>query len=293
MNQCNKPLGLCSTTPKQKFWLLDPTELYKNNNYMEFIPTSNMSRHQQLNALTRFFIYLTLLLLIFKKNDKWLYLPLIGLVLILIIYGINTTDTFSNIKEFDRIMDLRLNKLINNDNNADLHHDNKEITGVKVLHEDLNNCNRSNPNLQSGYIDSEGDIILGDKYNVNTCDDPKLYTFDEILDYEKNTCRQPDLANPFMNPNIIDYNNGPIPQAGNVDDDEIKENMRVNFNHNLFRDIDDLWERENSQRQFYTIPNTAIPNHQTEFAEWLYKIPKTCKEDHQQCLRYEDLRFKR
>ena len=49
----------------------------------------------------------------------------------------------------------------------------------------------------------------------------------------------------------------------------------------------------NSQRQFYTMPNTTIPNAQDDFAKWLYANPKTCKEDQEFCLRYEDVRAKR
>jgi hypothetical protein len=41
------------------------------------------------------------------------------------------------------------------------------------------------------------------------------------------------------------------------------------------------------------MPNTVIPNKQDEFAKWLYLQPKTCKEDQEQCLRYEDVRSKR
>ena len=65
------------------------------------------------------------------------------------------------------------------------------------------------------------------------------------------------------------------------------------FNNNLFREVDAVWERENSQRQFYTVPNTSIPNQRNEFAEWLYKSRATCKEDNNNCYNnyYSDLRF--
>jgi hypothetical protein len=65
------------------------------------------------------------------------------------------------------------------------------------------------------------------------------------------------------------------------------------FNHNLFKDVNDVFGKMNSQRQFYTMPNTTIPNAQDDFAKWLYANPKTCKEDQEFCLRYEDVRAKR
>ena len=121
--------------------------------------------------------------------------------------------------------------------------------------------------------------------------EPNLYTVDELIDYQKNTCRKPTEQNPLMNPNVLEYNDGDPPVACNEDDDNIKDNINVSFNHGLFRDLDDLYERKISQRQFYTIPNTAVPNNQTEFAKWLYKLPDSavCKVTGNNCLRYRNL----
>jgi hypothetical protein len=73
----------------------------------------------------------------------------------------------------------------------------------------------------------------------------------------------------------------------------IKDEIEENFSFNLYRDIDDLFDKNNSQRQFYTTPITTIPNDQGSFARWLYEVPSTCKEDQENCLRYEDLRYNR
>ena len=58
---------------------------------------------------------------------------------------------------------------------------------------------------------------------------------------------------------------------------EIKEEIEDNFEKGLV-DID-VFGRKNSQRQYYTVPVTTIPNKQTELANWLYKTPSTCKEE--------------
>ena len=40
-----------------------------------------------------------------------------------------------------------------------------------------------------------------------------------------------------------------------------------------------MFGRSQSQREFYTMPSTSIPNDQGSYQDWLYKIPgKTCKE---------------
>ena len=105
-------------------------------------------------------------------------------------------------------------------------------------------------------------------------------------------CRPPTNDNPFMNPAVSDYNTN-VPSACNTDDEDIKNEIKRTFNYNLYMDIDDVFEKVNSQRQFYTVPNTSIPSNQEDIANWLYRVPETCKQDQEQCLRYEDLRFKR
>lgn len=79
--------------------------------------------------------------------------------------------------------------------------------------------------------------------------------------------RPTTVNNPFMNIPITDYN---IPQkyskAGKCD-----EKCKSNFYKNLFRSVDDaIWNRQSSERQFYTTSNTSIPNEQIKFAQWLY-----------------------
>ena len=38
--------------------------------------------------------------------------------------------------------------------------------------------------------------------------------------------------------------------------------------------LSDVFGKRNSQRQFYTMPNTEVPNSQDEFAKWLYGKPE-------------------
>ena len=50
------------------------------------------------------------------------------------------------------------------------------------------------------------------------------------------------------------------------------------FNEDLYRDANDIFGKNNSQRQFYTVPGNKVPNDQGNFAQWLYGTPPTCKE---------------
>ena len=50
------------------------------------------------------------------------------------------------------------------------------------------------------------------------------------------------------------------------------------FNKRLFRDVGDIFNRSNGQRQFYTMPVTESSNNQKDFANWLYNTGPSCKE---------------
>jgi len=63
------------------FWLEDPTVLFKDNKYTIFVPGIHMTRIEQLNAITRFALYFLILSLMFEKDAKWLYFPILTIIL--------------------------------------------------------------------------------------------------------------------------------------------------------------------------------------------------------------------
>ena len=89
---------------------------------------------------------------------------------------------------------------------------------------------------------------------------------------------EPTVENPFMNINLItdDKTKEKAPPSWN--NDELQKTIEDKFGYNLYRDVGDLYGKSNSQREFYTMPATTIPNNQTAFAKWLYNTGPTCKE---------------
>ena len=55
-------------------------------------------------------------------------------------------------------------------------------------------------------------------------------------------------------------------------------NIEKYFDNGLYRDVNDIFGKDNSQRQFFTVPGRGILNDQGGFANWLYGTPPTCKE---------------
>jgi regulatory protein YycI of two-component signal transduction system YycFG len=93
-------------------------------------------------------------------------------------------------------------------------------------------------------------------------------------------CVKPSRDNPFMNPSIVDINdniNKDI-NACYIDNPKIKEDINNHFLNNQYRDVIDIYDRNSSQRQFYTMPSTTIPNNQEAFSKWLYYRKESCKE---------------
>ena len=61
--------------------------------------------------------------------------------------------------------------------------------------------------------------------------------------------------------------------AKNFDDPTIKDK--------LFQDLGDKFTFDRSMRQWYSTPNTQIPNDQGSFADWCYGDMISCKEGHE------------
>ena len=285
---------------KEDFWLINPYDLYKH--YLKFFPKYSMSRAEQLNAITRLCIYYMILLLIFNSSQDWFYLPITVIVLVVIFYSIYNSDAQSKRKELNKIQHIRKMKrdLRRSEILRQYKHDGSEIENDLLTFDDTRylqdtgSASTQNYVLESGSIGFDGQLNTGRYLGPHTKDDePNIYTVEEMEKYRKGTCKRPTKDNPFMNPDITQYGTGDVPAACNADDEDINDRMTVFFNHDLFRDVDELWEKKNSQRQFYTIPNTSVPNNAIEFARWCWSGVPVCKHDNSACLRYEDLRYKR
>ena len=98
-----------------------------------------------------------------------------------------------------------------------------------------------------------------------------------IMDINKDVFREPDDDNPMMNQNTFDLyeNKKAVPTYNNPG---MKRKVEETLDAGIFKDSNDLFNRRNSQRQWYTMPNTEAMNKQTEFAKWCYMTPPTCKE---------------
>ena len=129
-----------SVKKRNIFWIDDPSVLYANDGYLKFFPEFEMTKVEQLNALTRFCIYAIILLLLFYGRTKWLYVPIIGILIIIILYSIYKYDPEGQEKELYRQKGEKFDSVKNT-------HD------VDKIYE-----------LESGFYDSDGKLRLGQEY---------------------------------------------------------------------------------------------------------------------------------
>lgn len=96
----------------------------------------------------------------------------------------------------------------------------------------------------------------------------------------------PSARNPFMNVLINEIKYNPErPPAQDINDPTVKAQLDDFFRVQWTSDPTDVFGRSQSQREFYTMPSTSIPNDQASYQDWLYKIPgKTCKEGGRNCV---------
>ena len=98
----------------------------------------------------------------------------------------------------------------------------------------------------------------------------------EINNINNDGCGVSTENNPFMNPPLFGEKN--LSSCQSYNNKDVQREIENNFNKDLYKDANDIFGKNNSQRQFYSVPGNSVPNDQDAFAKWLYSTPPTCKE---------------
>ena len=243
------------------FWLDYPMILIESDRLTEFFPNKLFSLNEKLNSIVRLGMYISIILIFYDKNVKWLSIFIFTLLITYYIY-VNNPNTENKIEKYENVSDVV-----------------PEITTPDPVNIDDHQYTGNYSQTQYGVSENKSTNYPN----------------------KSESCTRPSIDNPFMNMTMKDYLN--FDKSGNIIDrpagcdganPEIKKEIDDNFKNNLFRNVDDVFGKFNSQRQFFTMPWTEIiPDIKGEFKNWLYNNPKSCKEDQDYCLLYEDIRAKR
>ena len=226
------------------FWIDDIGVLFESSRLSEFIPMKELSLTRKLNALIRCSVYFSVVHYLVMKNSNILYLPIVVSVLTYIFYINNGKQN-----KLTKVVEKLTNK----------------ISGDTKIKENL--LFESNP---YSHPDISAFYDYRQKYKVQKSDE------EDVLDKD---CQLPTVDNPFGNVLLTDYNNPKFKKAcSSYKNNFVKREIKDEFEKNLFLDVNDVFAKKNSQRQFYTMPVTDVCNDQTEFAKWCYLTPMSCKE---------------
>lgn len=118
-------------------------------------------------------------------------------------------------------------------------------------------------------------IIIHVYYTENNIKIDKFLDKNNLAVIDNMICTKPSKHNPYMNPNLLDINNI---AACSITNENIENSADNIYDDSMFHNVDDIYDRTTSKRQFYTIPSTTIPNEQNKFADWLYNNGPSCKE---------------
>ena len=140
--------------------------------------------------------------------------------------------------------------------------------------------------LEEGFVVNEDKIE--NLYQKKTITNP--VTLETVL---KENYKEGTKKNPFSNVLITDYKDDPTrkpaPPSFNTDvDEDITKNVKKtvqflnpdikNTNKQLFSSLTDKFYLDQSNRAFFSTPNTKIPNDQKAFGEFLYGNMPSAKE---------------
>ena len=239
-----------TTYKTDPFWIDDFSILFKVNKLGEMLPMNNMSTTQKLNAMLRFSIYFSVIYYLIKKNSNILFVPLVVSILTYVFY-INNTENSKNSKN----KNSKLTKIVE-----------------QLSNQFLGGKDEKKENLLFESIPNEDDTL-----NNDLTED---FVPERIRDtYEDDDCKWPSKENPFGNLMLKDIGNPKSEKAcSSYNNNLVRRDQEKYWLEGLYQSTDELYSKSNSQRQFYTMPNTQAANEQTEFAKWLYLTPPTCKE---------------
>jgi len=251
-----------------EFWYNDISLLYDKNYLLEFIPYRDFDFNRKLNAIVRLSIYYGVIVYLLTSSKNVLCVPFITLIITVFLYK-NHKNNKRN----------RLTSLLRNTNNVNSSNTTKKainnlINDESVLSNVINNNSMNNNSMNN----SMNNNSINNRVN-HVKEENRLNEIDTIIKDINDSCNLPTDDNPFMNLSTYDFSNGEKSKACNSYNNKgIKNIVENKFNNDLYLDSNDLFNRRNSQRQFYTMPNTSIPNKQGDFAKWLYDRGPTCKE---------------
>lgn len=247
-------------------WYDAPPVLVAHNRLLEFIPSSRMSLEEQLNAVVRFAVYFWFLMVVLGADYRLIFLPLLVAGATVVFQRHQQREgegTRQNDDDESRAMPDGLEEYTDASSGNSHHHGHGD--GEEKV-DDLD--------------DPPQDPSASDVNPIGSNRVPPSFESSQRHAKVSNKCQAPSKHNPFMNVLVSDIRYRPHRPAACTrrQRSDIKQDVKARFEDGLYNNVGDAWGTTNSQRQFFTMPATTIPNDQGGFAQWLYQTEPILKE---------------
>jgi hypothetical protein len=236
------------TTP---FWSNEPTILFKSDSILQIWPLqTSMSFEAKLNAISRFVIILSLLGFVFTSK---LHFLIIGVITLAIIYS------FYKYRKQTIVYGMTEGFVNDNQNQSSKNGKNKNNKQGKKI---TPNTFITNPVTL--------ETVLRTEFHPTTKQNPfgNMLLTDIMDDPERKA------AAPSFNPDVHEDITSAVKKQTQMLNPDIN-----NTNKELYGDLKDNYDLDNSMMRFYSTANTKVGNDQGAFGAFLYGNMPSAKED--------------
>ena len=216
----------------EEFWLKNPSVLIDTQYIKNIWPKQDTKIETKLNAITRMVLILTVIgITVFKTEPlRLLVTTIVTLGIIIAYHHYFCVMTKNNSKNKEQYREAFTN--------PELYQDTKQ---------NYTNPTKENPFMNVSHIDIQD----------NPTRKPAAPIYNPVVKKE---------AESMIKSNITKE----VKEVIEDKREDLKSRTRSNTEKKLFQDLGDEIDFEVSNRQFYTMPNTNIPNNQKEFAEFCF-----------------------
>jgi hypothetical protein len=243
------------STPSTPFWLNEPTILFNKKYITSVWPSENMSSSEKLNAISRFVIAASLLGYLVTLNLKIILVAVVTLAVIAILY---------NVQRNQQAKDESKGAENGNGNGNGNGGDNDNQKDIKAKQK-----------VKEGFANAMLYNELKDEYTSPQENNPMMNVLLPEISYDPNRSE----AAPAYNPEVEkDLNNKTKDYVVDTTFGDGTKKQQEYIRRKLFSDLGDNYNFDFSMRNFYTNPNTTIPNDQGGFANFCFGDMISAKE---------------
>ena len=218
------------TTP---FWSNDPTILFNKDSIFQLWPTSDLTFEAKLNAISRIVIVLSILGFLFTKKSNFIIIGLITLAIVFSLYKLRKEKIVKTLTQQEGFQVNNPASFSTGSIASSLNTTNP-VTLETLLRSDFHPTTKKNP---------FGNVLLTD-----------------IGDHPNRKA-----AAPSFNPDVYDDINSAVKKQTQMLNPGIK-----NTNKQLYGDLKDNYDLDNSMMRFYATANTRVTSDHGAYADYLY-----------------------